>query len=190
MFDADLESGDAASLRTIVLKGRATLISVGPSCTGAAILKALRLRLAAYPFDWLFSSLPMVRQCLEDDFAAFLDPDQIEPVPIEQRLSPDVQRAHHRLYRAMGVEHVFNHHEMPAALPHFRRAVERFRSARNPVFLYVARDQADHAELEGVRRRLAGPMICHFGCDVSPEGFVDAEAERRFVGWLRAELAG
>ena len=49
------------------------LISIGPYCTGADILKSNGLRNSAYPFDYIFSSLEMVKHCINDRFNIFLD---------------------------------------------------------------------------------------------------------------------
>ena len=192
-----------------VARGEVTLISVGPQCATAAILQKLGLRQAAFPFDWVFSSLAMVCHCLEDDFRTFLDPAEHEPVPLHLRKKPKINRAHHRFYRTMGVELVFNHHEMPASLPHFQRAVERFRTAANPVFLYVYRKHPPSPEvLELARSRLRGPLLVvqvipaevigfHQESDrwifrsrggVTPLGLCDASDEVAFAAWLTSRL--
>ena len=48
-------------------------ISIGPYCACADILKGLGLRKNAYPFDYIFSSLEMVKHCIDDKFKIFLD---------------------------------------------------------------------------------------------------------------------
>jgi hypothetical protein len=48
-------------------------VSIGPYCTTADILKEHSLRLNAYPFDYIFSSLKMVTHCIKDNFDIFLD---------------------------------------------------------------------------------------------------------------------
>ena len=48
-------------------------ISIGPYCSSADILKNNGLRNAAYPFDYIFSSLEMVKHCISDRFNIFLD---------------------------------------------------------------------------------------------------------------------
>jgi len=48
-------------------------ISIGPYCSTADILKANNLRTEAYPFDYIFSSLEIVKHCINDKFNIFLD---------------------------------------------------------------------------------------------------------------------
>lgn len=48
-------------------------ISIGPWCTTADILKSNNLRTEAYPFDYIFSSLEIVKHCINDKFNTFLD---------------------------------------------------------------------------------------------------------------------
>ena len=48
-------------------------ISIGPYCSTADILKTFNLRTEAYPFDYIFSSLEMVKHCINDKFNIFLD---------------------------------------------------------------------------------------------------------------------
>lgn len=52
-------------------------ISIGPLCTAAQTLKDMGMRTEAYPFDWIFGSLEMVRDCIETDFDTLLDPNKI-----------------------------------------------------------------------------------------------------------------
>jgi hypothetical protein len=48
-------------------------ISIGPYCSTADILKANNLRTEAYPFDYIFSSLEIVKHSINDKFNIFLD---------------------------------------------------------------------------------------------------------------------
>ena len=50
-----------------------TYISIGSYCVVANILKMYNLKDASYPFDWIFSNLNMVIDCLENNFKSFLD---------------------------------------------------------------------------------------------------------------------
>lgn len=146
----------------------ATVISLGPNCVAATLLDRLGMRPAAFPFDWLYSSIEMVEHCLDDDFAAFLDPAQHEPI---SHKSSD-----HRLYRdRFGVTSVFNHHGMPGALDHFERAVARFRTAEDPVFLHIAVARAPEAAcLRRVRAKLHGPLLAYV---LKPQGIKVTPAE-------------
>ena len=48
-------------------------ISIGPFCATAQNIKDCGQRKFAYPFDWAFSSLEIVKHCLDDRFEIFLD---------------------------------------------------------------------------------------------------------------------
>lgn len=49
------------------------IVSFGFRCSSAAILKKLNLKTESYPFDWLISDLPVIQNCLTDDFKEFLN---------------------------------------------------------------------------------------------------------------------
>jgi hypothetical protein len=107
------------------------VVSLGTHCYTATLLKSAGLKTASYPFDWVFGSPGMVAHCLEDDFAAFLDPAYYEYVPPERRRDgPAVNLCDHRLFRdEYGVPFVFNHRNPLEAgdYAYLRRCVERFR---------------------------------------------------------------
>jgi hypothetical protein len=149
---SDLSSADVSKA---VSEGRVTPISIGPACTASELLDHLGLRQAAFPFDWIVSSLPMVEHCLDDDFRTFLDPTHYR---WRTKRGSD-----HAFYRdKFGVDGVFPHHKMPANLPHFERAVGRFRTAPNPVFVYMKVGSApDPGELERVGSKLGGPLLAY-----------------------------
>lgn len=109
--------------------GAVNHVSLGCHCHMAQVLKTLGLRTWSGPFDWIFTTPGMVRDCLADDFAALLDRDQLESVPLDERPEPGLGRGRHRLYRERhDLPFVFNHHD-------------------------PATDEADYAFLsEGVRR--------------------------------------
>ncbi len=95
--------------------GTANVISLGCNCQMAHVLKTLDLRTWSGPFDWIFTMPGMVRDCLEDDFAALTDRRQLESIPVPERRGADIWKGRHRLYRERhGLECVFNHHD-PAA---------------------------------------------------------------------------
>jgi hypothetical protein len=48
-------------------------VSIGPWCITAELLIKNNLRLKAYPFDYIFSSLEIVKHCINDKFNIFLD---------------------------------------------------------------------------------------------------------------------
>lgn len=51
-----------------------TYISLGYRCSTAGILKRLGLKHESFPFDWLISRLPIIKDCIETRFAYFIDP--------------------------------------------------------------------------------------------------------------------
>ena len=48
-------------------------ISIGPYCAAAGILEDCQRRHQAFPFDYIFSSLPMIHHILIDRCVTFLD---------------------------------------------------------------------------------------------------------------------
>lgn len=48
-------------------------VSIGPYCDAAEIIKQCGLRNHSYPFDYIFSSLEMVKHAIDDRFQMFLD---------------------------------------------------------------------------------------------------------------------
>ncbi|MET0369043.1 MAG: DUF1796 family putative cysteine peptidase [Methylobacterium sp.] len=97
--------------------GAFNTISLGCNCQMAHVLKTLDLRTWSGPFDWIFTLPGMVRDCLEDDFAALTDRRELESIPAPERRGEGIWKGRHRLYRERhGLECVFNHHD-PAADP-------------------------------------------------------------------------
>jgi len=110
-----------------------SIVSLGTHCFTSEFLKRQGLRAWAGPFDWVFSTIPMVAHCIRDDFASFLDRSQYRPVPVEHRRhGADVNRVDHAYYlEHFGVQRVFNHHDVheDADYAYITRCVERFRGA-------------------------------------------------------------
>ena len=48
-------------------------IPIGYTCNTAEELKKHNLRFHSYPFDWIFSSLSVIEDCIKDRFNKFLD---------------------------------------------------------------------------------------------------------------------
>jgi Putative papain-like cysteine peptidase (DUF1796) len=90
------------------------VVSLGTHCFTSAFAKRWQLKKWSGPFDWAFSSWPMIRHCFEDDFITFLDRRQYEPIPLaDRRDGADVNRVDHRFYRdKFHVRFVFNHHDV------------------------------------------------------------------------------
>ncbi|HEV2544414.1 MAG TPA: DUF1796 family putative cysteine peptidase [Methylobacterium sp.] len=123
-------------------------ISLGSHCHTAQILKGLGLRTWSAPFDWIFSSPGMVRDCLADDFSALLDRRHYESTPLAERQAPNETRCRHLLYRDRhAIPFVFNHHDpatsdedyrfLQAGVRRLRAALDR-PGARNRFYLMTA----------------------------------------------------
>lgn len=128
--------------------GPVNYISLGSHCHTAQILKGLGLRTWSAPFDWIFSSPGMVRDCLADDFAELLDRRHYESTPLAERQAPNETRCRHLLYRDRhAIPFVFNHHDPAASDEDYRflqAGVRRLRvaldrpDARNRFYLMTA----------------------------------------------------
>lgn len=55
------------------MKSKQYFISIGPYCKTVELLKRYNLRLEAFPFDYIYSSLEMIKHCINDKFNIFLD---------------------------------------------------------------------------------------------------------------------
>jgi len=102
------------------------LVSLGSFCLPSLIFRDNGLRRYSLPFDWIFSTPQMVRDCLADDFAVFLDRRHYRSVSHQSR-DP---AAEHELYRERyGLPALFAHRD-PTQEPdylYFTRCVARFR---------------------------------------------------------------
>ena len=100
-------------------------IAFGTFCHAASALRGAGLRTWSGPFDWLFSCPGMIADCLEDDFAALLDPRHLRSVPAAELSGGVRKQCRHLLFEARyGLPPVFNHHD-PAGVPADARALER-----------------------------------------------------------------
>jgi hypothetical protein len=106
--------------------------SVGGLCHTAQLLKINGLKKASYPFDWIFSSIPMVEHCIKDDFKTFLDKSQYNDYNTNTTLRKN--QCEHKFYGQMvfNGEHnvIFNHHNPLSNendYAYFERCVNRFR---------------------------------------------------------------
>ncbi|KAB1072869.1 papain-like cysteine peptidase [Methylobacterium planeticum] len=136
--------------RTAREPGLVNHVSLGTHCHMAQVLKTLGLRTWSGPFDWIFSTPGMVRDCLADDFATLLDRSQFETIPVAERPEPGIGRCRHRLYRER-YDHpcVFNHHDPASSAADYTfltEGVRRFRTAlgtpraRNQFWMMTALD--------------------------------------------------
>ncbi len=124
------EAVDAALARD-VMAGRGVarfgpvrhVCSLGSTCYPAWLLQRMGLRRWSGPFDWLFGSVELVEHCLEDDFEAFLDADQIDALS-------DGRSTHRRYQGGITLGPVFNHRDatLPEHQAYHARCVARFRA--------------------------------------------------------------
>jgi hypothetical protein len=183
----------APHLLTTLLGGipAAHYISLGTHCFTASFLRRWGLRTASGPFDWLFSSVPMITHILDDDFKVFLDRGQYEPVPEHDRKDgPLANRVHHRFYReAFGVQHVFNHHDahLDPAYAHFVRCVERFRQSMkstDPKVLVLARTECEGS---GADLLVLRDALLRYGTDIKLLAIDVPPVEPDALAWPRLE---
>lgn len=110
--------------------------SLGEFCHASALIKANELKLASYPFDWIFSSDQMIKHCIEDDFRTFLNKSEYN----SNLSNPEI--CEHNFYATMVENYqkaegfddrekvIFNHHNPLVNQDHyayFERCVNRFR---------------------------------------------------------------
>ena len=50
------------------------ICSLGTRCHSAETIKRNNLKSCSYPFDWCFSDMDIVTDCIKDDFKVYLDP--------------------------------------------------------------------------------------------------------------------
>jgi hypothetical protein len=125
------------------------LAPLGCFCLPALLFQNYGLRRYSLPFDWIFSSPQMVRECLSNDFAEFLDRRHYRSVTGDKRTEPG---ADHVLYRErFGVPGLFAHRDPTREddYLYFVRCVTRFRqllgSEDAKLFLFIVRPEHDMA---------------------------------------------
>jgi hypothetical protein len=132
----------------------AHVISLGPSCYVSAVFNRLGLRRYSGPFDWMFTTVPMVQSVIESDFVQFLD---------KQYYSPVVRGTHteykHTFYENFLATN-FTHYDPVSDEGHayLERCVERFRRVLGQsdpkMFLFIS--QIHTHERDGYADKLAG----------------------------------
>jgi len=105
-------------------------ISIGPYCTTANILIKNNLRMEAYPFDYIFSSLEIVKHCIDDKFKIFLDKKYYEfgnsnyttrHTLYCNMLDTPILKKHFSIYKdfKMSSANLFNHHNLIDNINHY-----------------------------------------------------------------------
>lgn len=95
------------------------VISLGENCNSAWYIKAVGLKKASYPFDWIYSSPEIVLHCLQDDFKTYLEKSYI----FNTRSG---NSAGHKFYHSS----LFNHKnplKTEDDFQYYKRCVERFK---------------------------------------------------------------
>jgi hypothetical protein len=147
-------------------------ISIGPNCSTSDLLKLQNLKNKSYPFDYIFSSLEIIKHCIDDKFKTFLDREQYEPGICESStrhrfyckyLDTDVLTKHHLVNgfnplhpqdHKISSGNLFNHHDLINNEDHyerFKRRVERLlaliESETKIVFVYYDMYTENYQEL-------------------------------------------
>jgi Putative papain-like cysteine peptidase (DUF1796) len=94
--------------------------SLGTLCQTGMLLKSLNLKLASYPFDWIFSNPNMIIDCIENKFEKFLDKSHYLSIDAIKN-----GRCTHLIYG----KNMFNHHNPlinEDEYQYFIRCVKRF----------------------------------------------------------------
>ena len=94
-------------------------ISLGPFCFNAMFMKKKMYKNASFPFDWLFSNLKMINDCLENDFDTFMDKSKHKKI--------SSKASEHTEYK---IHKMFNHHDITSRkdYDYFSRCIARFRN--------------------------------------------------------------
>lgn len=102
-------------------------ISIGPYCATGDILKNHHLKTESYPFDNIFSSLDIVKHCIDDKFKVFLDKQYYTPGTCNKStrhsfycpfLDTPLLRIHHMVVDGWASDYksstgnFFNHHNL------------------------------------------------------------------------------
>lgn len=166
--------------------------SIGSHCITSGSLQRLGLKSFSGPFDWIFSNLNMVADCVKDRFVRFLDPAFHVPIPESAREAPDANFCDHSYYRDhFGVGSVFNHRDItvPEHRQYYKRCVQRFLRSL---------DNGDETLLVGI---VPARLVDNGAIDRLIEAFVRYprihiaifsayEGSKRRVGFTTAEVFG
>lgn len=71
-------------------------VSIGPNCDARDVMVQQGLQTLSYPFDAVFSCLPMVQHCIETRFSVFMDREHFVYID-----DPRITQTGHRVYDAM-----------------------------------------------------------------------------------------
>lgn len=95
--------------------------SLGTLCHTAYFIKRHNLKKCSYPFDWIFSNINVVIDCLKDDFKKFLDKDNYI-----DHSSNNPELCGHKIYNSAMFNHTSPRTE--EGYEYYVRCVNRFRN--------------------------------------------------------------
>lgn len=106
------------------MSGIKYVCSLGTKCHTASFLQRNNLKLASYPFDWLYSDVSTVTHCIEDDFKTLLDKHNY--IDIGWAVENPLGQCGHLIYGTQ----LFNHRDMRIDENYYYliRCVDRFRN--------------------------------------------------------------
>jgi len=152
-FLGDLRSDYAHSYLSKVVHSDAGAIayavSLGSRCLVADTLRDLGLRRFAGPFDWVYTTVPVVEHILQDNFNSYLDKTQYF-------INPDGVGVGHKFYSPMlGRTVMFLHGDPMSDYEDHRRRVLRLRkvmaSDKNKLFVYCNVIESAKAQQEAAK---------------------------------------
>lgn len=97
------------------------ICSLGPACATGGFIKMNQLKIKSYPFDWIFSSLDIVEDCLKDNFHTFLKKKYYKMLDNEK------DKCGHKKYGSEMFQHR-NPMTKEDDYKYYERCVERFRN--------------------------------------------------------------
>ena len=110
--------------------------SLGNLCHSAYLLKNNKLKKCSYPFDWIFSNVDIIIDCLNNNFNFFLKKEYL----IDHSNFPnDKNKCGHKLYH----KNMFYHHNprLDENYKYYKRCINRFnnllKNDNNKLFLII-----------------------------------------------------
>ncbi len=104
-------------------------VSLGFTCFSAEYLRKFGLRLAAYPFDWIYSHPQMIIDCINNNFAQFLNKQHFSGHAHEKFCRHNIYDTDLPIYPHYRPPTFFHHNPLvPADANYYLRCVGRFRT--------------------------------------------------------------
>ncbi len=132
------------------------VLSLGTLCKTAWHIRASQLSRYVGPFDWIFSTPDVVRHCVEDRFADFMNRDLL--VAHESRLV----WTNSLFEKRYGLSPLFNHHDVfePASYERFQRSTQRFMDViegdQSKLLIAMANIEIDPSAFESLMAKMGG----------------------------------